>query len=52
MMGHAHAENREHARVLHANHAAAHNNQRAGQRLQIENLVAVDNCAAIDGHLG
>ena len=47
----AHAQHREHAGVFDADDPAAHHDERVGQRLQAEDLVAVDNGAAIDGHL-
>ena len=48
----AHAERGEHAGVLDADDAAAHHDQRLGQVGQVENLIAVDDRAAVDGHLG
>ena len=48
----AHAEDGEHAGVFDADDAAADHDQRARQGLQAENLVAVDDGAAVDGHLG
>jgi hypothetical protein len=48
----ANAEHGEHAGVFDADHAAAHHNEGPGQYRQIENLVAVDNGAAVDGTLG
>ena len=41
----AHAERREHAGVLDADHAAAHHDQGLGQVGQVQNLVAVDDGA-------
>ncbi len=46
----AHAQHREHAGVFHADHAAAHHDQRLGQRLQAQNLVAVDDGLAVHRH--
>ena len=48
----AHAEDGEHAGVFDADDAAADHDERAGQLGQAENLVAVDDGAAVDGHLG
>ena len=48
----AHAENGEHAGVFDADDAAADHDERAGQFGQVEDLVAVDDGAAVDGHLG
>ena len=48
----ADAEDGEHAGVFDADHAAADDDQGAGQLRQVENLVAVDDGAAVDGNLG
>src|SRR5450631_1312675 len=48
----AHAEDGEHAGVFDADNAAAYNDERVGQRIQAENLVAVDDGAAVHRHLG
>src|SRR6266567_4942224 len=47
---HAHAQRREHARVLHHDDAAAHHNQRFRQLWHAQDLVAINNVAAVDGH--
>ena len=48
----ADAEDGEHAGVFDADDAAADDDERARQRFQAEDLVAVDDGAAVDGHLG
>ena len=48
----AHAERGEHAGVFDANDAAAHHDQCIGQVGQIQNLITVDDRAAVGGHLG
>ena len=48
----ADAEDGEHAGVFDADDAAADDDQGAGQFGQVENLVAVDDGAAVDGDLG
>ena len=50
--GDADTENREHAGVFDADNAAAHDDQGLGQLGQVENLVAVHDGAAVDGHIG
>ena len=47
----AHAQHREHAGIFHADNAAAHHDQGLGQRLQAQNLIAVDDSLAIYRHL-
>ena len=46
----AYPENGKHAGVLHADDAAADDDQRAGQIFQAEDLIAVDDGAAVGGH--
>ncbi len=48
----AHAQRGEHARIFDADDAAAHHDQCIGEFRQVENLIAVDDRAAVDGHLG
>src|ERR1700734_2051455 len=45
-------EGGEHTRVLDADDASAHHNQRLGQSGDIENLIAVDDRTPIDGNPG
>ena len=47
---HTHAEHREHARVFDTDDAAAHHDQRFGNRRHVQNLVAINDRAAVDGH--
>src|SRR5579871_6085029 len=46
----AHAQRREHARIFHADYAAAHHNQRLRNLRHLQHLVAVDNVAVVEGH--
>ena len=46
----AHAQRSKHAGVLDADHTAAHNNQRLGYFRHAQNLIAVDNVAAVEGN--
>ncbi len=48
---HPHAQRGKHARILHPNHAAAHDNHRLRQVHQVQHQVAVDNVAPVDRHL-
>ncbi len=48
----AHAERGEHAGVLDANDAAAHDDERLRNLRHVEDLIAVDDVAAVDGHFG
>src|SRR5215469_1657115 len=50
--GDADAEDGEHAGILDADNAAAYNDESAREGGQVEDLVAVDDGAAVDGHLG
>ncbi len=47
----AHAERREHAGVFDANHAAAHHHQGLGDLRHLQDLIAVQNGAPVDGDL-
>ena len=48
---HAHAQDGEHAGVLDADHAAAHHDQGLGDFRHLQDLIAVDDVAAVDGDL-
>ena len=48
----ANAERGEHGGVLDADDAAADHDEGLGERGQVEHLIAVDDVAAVDGHLG
>ena len=47
---HAHAQGREHARVFHADDAAAHHDHRFGNLRHLQHLIAIDDVAPVDGH--
>src|ERR1039458_1338049 len=49
---HAHAQNGEHAGILHADHAAPPHYQRLRNLRHLENLVAVHDVAAVHRHSG
>src|SRR5216683_915479 len=48
--GDAHAQRRKHASVLDADDAAAHHDQRFGDFRHLQNLVAVDDVAVVEGN--
>ncbi len=48
---HAHSQDGEHAGVFHADNAAAHDDQRLGQVGHLQDLIAVDDAAAVEGNL-
>ncbi len=49
---HARTQNREHAGVFHADHAAAHHDEGLRDLRHLQNLVAVDDGRAVDGYGG
>ena len=48
----AYTENGEHARVLDADHAATDHDHGLGQRVETENLIAVEDGFSVDGNFG